>query len=125
MIDAAKKIGVCSRLGWHTHQRQDGSWQVIEIKNKTPYAYTKMGLQGWETKELAEMVCWAFVIKTFDLYLHKKGGIYLKNDERPLAGTEQVIVNYEHIYPHDRAPASRFKEEWETPGRFVKITAET
>ena len=65
---------------------------------------------------------WAQAIVHSDLYLHKKGGIYRKQDERSVLDTDIVIVNYEHIYPHARAPGCRLREEWQTPGRFVKIT---
>lgn len=122
MIDTERKIAVCNVLGWGIERRSDDSWVVADRSGKRDVIYTRLDNKGFPGRDIAILACWAFVIKAHDLYLHKKGGIYRKQDERPVLDTDLVIVNYEHIHPHERAPGCRLKSEWETPGRFVKIT---
>jgi hypothetical protein len=61
-------------------------------------------------------------VRLFELYLHKKGGIYRKlYDAKHTDGGEVVV--YEHIWPHEKGIWVRPKAEFEEPGRFVRIHA--
>jgi hypothetical protein len=122
MIDTERQIAVCNVLGWGIERRLDDSWMVVDRSKGREINYTRLGNKGFPSRDTAIMACWSFVLKEHDLYLHKKGGIYRKQDERLVHDTDITVVNYEHIHPHERAPGCRTKSEWETPGRFVKIT---
>lgn len=122
MIDTERQIAVCNVLGWGIERQSDGSWYVVDRSGGKDVFYRRGSGKGFPSRDTAILACWAFVLKEHDLYLHKKGGVYRKQDERPVLDTDFVVVNYEHIHPHERAPGCRLKSEWETPGRFVKIT---
>lgn len=122
MIDQNRKLEVAKVLGYGVARRADDSWVIIDCSDGIKYSIDPE--KGWNTKWTYEdsiKAMWALVLSEHDLYLHKKGGIYRKQDERPLIDTEITVVNYEHIHPHARAPGCRSKAEWITPGRFVKI----
>jgi hypothetical protein len=78
---------------------------------------------GWESKDQAVEVMWSHCIKRFELYLHKKGGIYRKMYEALRATPAEPIpvVVYEHLWPHQIGTWVRDKEEFESPGRFERI----
>lgn len=122
MIDTERQIAVCNVLGWGIENQPNTGWVVADRSGKKDMIYSRAGRKGFPDRDTAILACWAFVLKEHDLYLHKKGGIYRKQDERPVLDTDITVVNYEHIHPHERAPGCRTKSEWETPGRFVKIT---
>ena len=129
MIDNERKLEVCGIMGFRlipatsVQPNRGSGWIFIYQPVKDTGSYIGGPLDGgWESKDQAIDAMWSHCVKRFDLYLHKKGGIYLKQDERPVHDTDITVVNYEHIHPHERAPGCRTKSEWETPGRFVKIT---
>jgi len=68
-----------------------------------------------------------------DLYRHKKGGIYrreafttVRDPKLPWKGQlkyspGELLVTYEHLWPHDRAFYQRPHREMADQDRFVKI----
>lgn len=127
MIDDAKKDGILAVFGYKLVAKPN-SWEVWAPDPITGLAYRYNRDTVYWSEETARLVAWSLLLQNYELYLHKKGGIYRKQDERTIRagdfGPELTIVNYEHIYPHERAPGCRLKVEWETPGRFVRITNE-
>ena len=113
------------RLKWGPSARGDGTYFVINRNGHKDEIYSRQRQVAWDYDTAVE-VAWAFVLQHYEIYLHKKGGIYRKIKEGPMPegdhGAANIIVNYEHLWPHERAEAYRFKAEWEAPGRFVRIT---